>query len=200
MSRRIVVAVVLLLAAVPVRLPAIDLDVTDADIARVLAIVRGTDRERAAFHAPYIMPVADTAIESLEVVTELRRVALIAEERIFVNRDRAFASSVSDARRAIGTWKERVSVVARVRLHPLHAYVTAPAADIAVAGTTVIGTIADPLWSLPAGEPGAASSLYGVRVESSFDARSIGQARRDVTITVDRKVVLRTSIDFGRIE
>src|SRR5918995_1375322 len=101
---------------------ALDLDVTVQDIDRALSIARSTDGERARFHATYIKKLNTPFIESVEVVSEYRRVVLLTEERIRKG-ERMFAYSTTLAQQALGPWKTRVSIVARVRFHPQNNYV-----------------------------------------------------------------------------
>ena len=178
---------------------AVDFDVTDADIERIVTKVRGTDRERALFHAPYIISIDKALIESLEVITETRRVAIIAEEYI-LRGDRAFAYSVTKMRGATTPWKQRVSIVARLRFHPMHRYVTVPPADIVLAGLEPIGKANDPLWSSVPIEPGGPASMYGVRVEATYEVILVGQRDREIALTLERKEIARTRFDFGRVE
>jgi hypothetical protein len=189
----------LLLAMGASSLSAIDLDVTDADIERVLAIARGTEAERARFHAPYIRSITHPEVEGIEVITELRRVALLAEERILKG-DRGFSYSVTQTRRVLGTWRHRVSVVAKLRFHPQNNYIGVPPSDVVVSGVAPIGFIRDPLWSLGSGPPDNVSTLVGARIEASYDATTIGQASRDIVVRLNNKDLMRTTIDFGRIE
>jgi hypothetical protein len=195
---RLALAAVALLMAAAASPSALDLDVTDADIERVLAVARGREAELARFHAPYITTLNHPAVERIEVISELRRVALLAEARILKG-DRGFAYSVTQTRRALGTWKHRLSVVAQVRFHPQNTYVGVPAVDVALAGVTAIGTIRDPVWSLIAA-PGETASLMGARIEASFDALTIGQREREVVVRLDGKELMRTSFDFGAID
>ena len=65
-----------------VGLAAIDLDISARHIEAVLAVARGPEAGRAAFHAPYILKASDPLVERIEVITERRRVALLAAERI----------------------------------------------------------------------------------------------------------------------
>ena len=183
---------------------AIDLDVTAEDIERVLAIARMRDKERAPFHAPYIVKVDAPFVESVEVVTELRRVVLLAEERIRKG-DHGFGYSVTQARHAIAPWKQRVAFVARMRFHPQNNYVDVPNVEITLAGADgkPMGVLKQPILSLPTGTPAAAGDrlpVLGAMVEAVFDATTVGQTIREVIVWLEGKEVARTKIDLGKLD
>src|SRR5204863_2606769 len=118
---------------------AIQLNPSRADIERAVAIARSphTDRERADFHTQYILrmdeqPVDSWAVERLEVITELRRIVLLAEEHVRVN-DTWGRGGLRDVDEAIRPWRRRLSIVARLALRASAPYVGAAAAvDIVI--------------------------------------------------------------------
>lgn len=191
------VAVSIVTATIP--LHAINLSLTTADIERALLIARADDRERARFHAPYFVAVNDPFVENFEVITEFRRVVLIAEDRIRKG-DRGFAYSSRMVQEAAATWKDRVSVVARLRFHPLHAYVNVPPIEITVDGpnanAALIGVVKEPVMS---GFPGE-GAMVGAVAEGVFYAKLIGQTRRNVTVRLDGKTRVTRLLDFAAVE
>jgi hypothetical protein len=179
----------------------LDLDVTPQDIERALAIARGSDRERATFHAAYIVKVDDSFLESVEVVSEYRRVVLLAEDRARKG-DRAFGYSLKLAQQALGPWHRRLSVIARLRFHPQNNYVDVPPADIVIVGAEAarIGVLRDPILSLPSGNPGERLPVLGAVVEGSYDATGVGQTLREAVVTLDGKELGRVKFDLGALQ
>ena len=70
-------------------------------------------------------------VEQIEVVTEFRRYVLNAEEQLRLG-NWLFAHSVRDAREKLRPWRERVSLVARLRFHPHNTLIGIPPYDIAI--------------------------------------------------------------------
>jgi hypothetical protein len=193
------IAVFALATATPVL--SLDLDVTPQDIDRALAIARGADAERAKFHAPYIVKVNDPFLESVEVVSEYRRLVLLGEER-WRKGDRAFGYSLQLAQQALGPWHHRVSVIARLRFHPQNTYVDVPPVDVTLVGaeTARIGVLKDPVLSLPSANPGERLAVLGAVVEGSFDAVAVGQTVREAVVKLDGKELGRVTFDLGSLQ
>lgn len=200
-SARRVLAAGLWLAAAGVGLRAIDLDVTPQDIERALAIARSTEAERQRFHAPYIKALNLPFIETAEIVSEFRRVVLIAEERGRKG-DRLFGYSVSQAQQAIGPWVRRVGLKARLRFHPQNTYVDVPAVTITLVGNAraQIGVVNEPILSLPSGQPGDRVPILGALVEGVFDAGAVGDGLREFVVRIDDREVGRVSFDLSAVQ
>ena len=196
---RLTIPLVLALSQTVAR--AIDLDVTPQDVDRALAIARSPDRERAAFHAPYVRLLNIATVERVEVVSEFRRIVLTAEDRMLKG-DRAFGYSVTQAQQANAPWKGRLSVIARLRFHPQNTYVAVPAADIVLLGqpADVIGVLRDPILSLPSAQPGDRSPILGAVVESVFDAPTVGQGVREFVIRLEGRELTRVTFDLGGLQ
>lgn len=179
---------------------AIDLEVTPQDVERALAIARSSDRERDAFHAPYVRRVDSATVEQVEIISEFRRIVLTAHERLLQG-DRAFAYSVRQAQQATAPWKRRVSIVARLRFHPQNTYVAVPPADIELLGRTaeVIGMLRDPILSLPSAQPGDRLPILGALVEAVFEAGSLGQDTREFAVRLDERELTRVTFDLGAL-
>ena len=181
---------------------AVDLDVTAQDIEAVLKIARGSDVERQRFHSPYVHTFNDT-VERVEVITELRRLMVIAEERLAAG-DRLFAFSMRPAEEALRPWRRRVAVAARLRFPLLNAYVTAPPVDIRLHG--VSGEVprldgrSESLFALATGRPGEPLPVVGAAAEAVFDATVIGQRSYTVVVRMQGKDVAVRPIDFGRLQ
>ena len=179
---------------------AIDLDVTPLDVERALVIARSSDRDREAFHAPYVRRVDSATVERVEVVSEFRRIVLTAHERLLKG-DRAFAYSVTQAQQANGPWKRRVSIVARLRFHPQNTYIAVPPADIVLLGRAaeVIGVLRDPILSLPSPHPGARLPILGAVVEAVFEAGTLGQDTREFAVRLEERELTRVTFDLGAL-
>ena len=192
------------LAAAITPLGAINLSISTADVERALTIARDRDPVRERFHAPYITTVDDPFVERLEIVSEYRRVVMLAEDRIRKG-DRAFAYSSRLAIIALEPWRNRVSVLARLRFHPHNAYVDVPDVSVTVDGRdadlALIGVVKEPLLALP--DPrnlGAQVPILGAIAEGVFDAKLIGQTRRTVTVKMDGKLLITRQLDFAAVE
>jgi hypothetical protein len=191
---------VCLAALVPVA--ALNLQLTTADIERALVIARGRDGERARFHAPYIQNLNHSTVQSVEIISEFRRVVLLAEDHI-LRGDRGFAYSPRLAEDGVKPWKGRVSVLTRLRFHPLNTYVGVPNIEIAVDGANaeaaLIGVLKEPQYALTSA-PGEQAALVGATAEGVFDAALIGQTERTVTMKLDGKVLVTARLDFRAVE
>jgi hypothetical protein len=62
-------------------LDALKIGIGPQDVDRALTLARSREAERERFHAPYIQVVNLPFIERVEVVSEFRRVVLLAEEQ-----------------------------------------------------------------------------------------------------------------------
>jgi len=196
------VAAALALAFVLVdHLAAIKVDISLQDVDRALVISRARDVERDKFHAAYIQQVGQEFIESAEVVTEFRRVVLLAEEHAGKG-DRMFGYSVTRANDALTVWKRRVAIRARVRLHPQNNYVNAPPFTMAMEGNerALIGILTEPLYALPPGRKGEFVPVLGAVIEGVFEADAIGQATRGFVVSLEKRELGRFAFDFATIE
>jgi hypothetical protein len=181
---------------------AINLNLTQEDIDRALVLARSTDRERARFHEQYIHRLDNPTVQSVEIVTEFRRMVLIAEERI-LRGDRAFAYSTRLAAEALKPWKDRVSIVARLRFHPLNTYVTVPDVEVLLDGPNAeaafVGVLKEPQYAMTV-SPGEQAALVGATIEGVFEASRIGQTERTVVLRLDGKPLAVVGLDFAEVE
>lgn len=189
--------------AVVVPLHAINLNVSALDIERALVLARDREAERARFHARYITTVTDPTLQRVEIVTELRRIVLLAEDDVRKG-DRRLAYSVRVAQDAIQPWKGRVSVVARLRFHPQNSYVNMPTIEITLDGPgadgALIGVVKEPILAFASGVPGDHVPILGAIAEGVFDAAIVGQTQRTATVRLDGKVVGEVRLDFAAVE
>ena len=126
---RLCVVGAVLTGLVAVGQAAIDLVVGPAAIEQALRLARSSEPERARFHTAYALSVSEPLVERLEIITEYRRMVLIAEERLAAG-DWTFAGSVRAAEEALRPWKQKLTVRARIRFPPLHAYPNVPPISI----------------------------------------------------------------------
>jgi hypothetical protein len=174
----------------------------DKDIDRALKLAQAVEQKRAAFHAAYIVRVDDAVVEQVEVVTEFRRYVLSAEEQLRLG-NWLFVHSVRDAREKLRPWRDRVSLVARLRFHPHNTLMAIPPYDITIGRTDLlpVNVIRTPIHALPSGRPGDFSApLMGATIEAVFDARSVGQVGRPVSVSLAARAVASVPIDFARLE
>ena len=166
-------------------------------------IARDRDAERARFHSRYITTLTNPFVESIELVTELRRVVLLAEEHIRQG-NRGFAYSVRIVQDAVQPWTRQVSVIARLRFHPQNAYVNIPPIEISLDGpggdVAFIRVLKAPLLAMASGTPGEHIPILGAVAEGVFDAAIVGQTQRTATIRLDGKEVAKVKLDFAAVE
>ena len=80
---RALLCTVLVLASLVDTAPrAVELDLTPARMQAALAVARGPESARAAFHKPYTLPGNNPTVDSIEIITEYRRIVKIAEAKI----------------------------------------------------------------------------------------------------------------------
>jgi hypothetical protein len=179
---------------------AVDRDVTLQDIERVLAIARSRDEERAAFHAPYIQQLNTPVVESAELVTEYRRVVLLAEERTRKG-ERMFTYSASLAQQAVAPWRHRVGLVARLRFHPQNTYVMVPDIDVELPARprARIGVLKEPILGFASPNPADRVPVLGAIAEGVFDVTALEDARYEFVIRVDKNEVGRVAFDLAAL-
>jgi hypothetical protein len=184
-------------------LSAMDLALTPSQIEAALKIARGPESGRAAFHKAYIFRGNDPTVESIEVVTEFRRVVQIAEARIAAG-DHLFAQGTRAAQDAIRPWRGHVSVIARLHLPPQNPYIVAPPIDVSLNGPTGgmprLDLHSQTLFALPSGAPGEPLPVVGEVAEAVFDSAVIRQTSRSAIVRVDGRELARVTIDFSRLE
>jgi hypothetical protein len=183
-----------------IALHAIDLDISGHDIEGVLAIARGPEPERAAFHAPYLLTAADPTVERLEVITERRRVALLAQERIALG-DFMFTRGTLSAEQALRAWRRKVTIMVRFAFPPQNSYILAPPLDIALVDPDVprVDMKGDTLFAMSTGVAGQSLPVIGAAGEALYDAVAIGQITHTVVVRLGGREVARQQVDFGQL-
>src|SRR5436309_154602 len=174
---------------------------TQADIERAMTLARAAEAERARFHSRYLLPIGDATVEQIEIITEFRRVVMLTEERL---RRGEYVIMQRDVEAALGGSHGKVTITARLRFHPLNVFVAAPPYEIGLGVPPLarLDSRRTPLYALagPNQKPGASAPLVGATVEADFDAATVGQATRPVRVMLEGKEIVRTMVDFGRLE
>jgi hypothetical protein len=181
---------------------AIATDLSQKDIERALKLAQAPEQTRAQFHAPYLVRVNDATVEQIEVATEFRRCVLIAEEQLRLG-NWLFAHSMREAQEKLRPWRDRVSLVARLRFHPQNTLISIPPYEITLGRTDLapFGVVRTPINSLLSGRPGDFNApIMGATIEAVFDARSVGQTARPVSVSLAAQVVATVTIDFAGLE
>lgn len=189
----------------PRPLRAINLEPSSYDLQRAVALARwpSTDADRSRFHQRYLIavtapPVDGWSVKRLEVITELRRAELMAEEHARLNDSwgRAGTREVEDALRP---WKKRVAIVVHLTLESAGYAGAVPDLDIVIEGVRL-----KPLESHRTGVYGcddaAGCALVGGIVESIFDAPSVGQSNRTVLAVWNQREMAKAAIDFANLD
>ena len=195
-----VLAVTLIIAPIP--LGAITVSLTNQDIERALKLGRGTEEQRARFHARYVVPLQGSVAQHIEVITEFRRYVLKTEERARFG-DWMFAQGTRAAQEALRPSRGRVSIVAQLQFNPLNTYTSVPPFVLVVGGSPQIEPIEGhitPLRSLPIQRNREFTYLVGATLQLDFDAASLGQTERPVSVILDGREVARVTIDFATLE
>jgi hypothetical protein len=187
----------LVAAATPARLGALDVEMSDPAIQRALQLARfpASEADRVRFHRAYIIPIGGATasgarLESVEIITEFRRMELIAEAHARIN-DLFGRSSLTEPKRELAPWRGKVYVAARIRL----------------AGTAIaVPPIRVALDLLPPVGPGevqnidSGDAIVGAVVAVPFESRAVGQSIRTATVTTGRSVLGQARIDFRVID
>ena len=164
-----------------------------------LRVAQGSTAERMAFHAGYRSVAADPGVDHVEVITELRRLVLLAETRS------AAGGSWRDAREAseaLEPYRGRVTVQARVRFHPQNGYLSVPRLDVHLASASTmqpaLGALVEPIHGPGVPAPAAGPPIVGAVVETSFAAPA-ARGVHTLVIHVDKVYLLLATIDLTRM-
>jgi hypothetical protein len=160
-----------------------------------LRVARGSTAERVAFHAGYRSIAADPGIDRVEVITELRRLVLLAETRADEWRD------AREAAAALEPYRGRLTVEARVCFHPQNAYTAVPPLAVHLASASTMQPALDVCVS-PVHGPAAAAdgrpAIVGAEVESTF-ATPVFRGVHTLVVHVANVYLLLATIDLTRM-
>jgi hypothetical protein len=179
---------------------------TDRDIGNALNLANSGDAQRAHFHAPYIVPFKDDTIEQLEVITEFRRYVLAAEEELkggnwMLGRG-GYDQKGRSLKEILRPFAGQVSIRAQLRFHPHNSFVALPAFDILLGQPTLlpVQSIRSPHVTRLAGDGIARDFISGATIETTFNAPSIEDRVLPIRIISEGKELVRTTVDFSRLE
>ena len=175
-----------------------------ADMERALNLARWptSEAERARFHERYQFAVNGRvfeyfAVQRLEVITEFRRLVLIAQEHARMN-DLFGRGGLRDVEEAMRPGRGRLSIVVHMTFDPTKYITGVPDVKLAMDGSTM--QLAIDLTSSGVYAGGDSPVLIGARVEAVFDAPSLGQETRRVSVYRERTEIARVPIEFGKLE
>ncbi len=178
-------------------------DLSAQEIGQAMRLGRNSDTERARFHSLYQIPVTEPFVESLDVVTEYRRMVLIAEER-FAAGDWAFTTDARAGAEALRPWRQKLAVRMRVRFRPSDLYTKGlPAVSIIIGPTTAqvlpMNQTTDPQYALRSKTDEQFTPIGGMVVEATFDAMAVGRRAQPILISGPGTLELRRTVDFARM-
>jgi hypothetical protein len=179
----------------PLRASALETPLDRDAVERALQVARSADRPRADYHAGYVVDLDGPVVERVEVVSEFRRIVLMAEERLALG-DWMFARSATEAERALEPWRGATTIAARLRFNPLNVLASVPPYLI------VVGPEDAPLMPSATERTGILvnATMTGATIESRFDSAALENAPPVVRVVLDGATVATVAIDFGAIE
>jgi len=201
---RVARVLIVALLALATQARALNLHITSADMQRALTLARWptADAERSRFHGRYVFAVNSPtveyfAVQKLEVITEFRRLEMIAEEHARLN-DTFGRGGLHEVEEALRPWRGRLSIIVSLVFDPTRYITGVPAVDLMLEGPTLLA----PLDTTRRGVYGSGDHpvLVGGMIESTFDADAVGQDVRQLFIHRGGKPIARPPIDFSRLE
>jgi hypothetical protein len=184
------------------------LRLTPADIERALSLSRfpHSDADRTQFHKRYTIPVQGDPVDAwmvdnIEVITEFRRVELMAEEHVRIN-DLWGRGGLGEVEEAMRPWQGRLSLVAHLSLVANHIYAgDVPPVDVVVDGLDAAATIDSHRTNVYANCGGdAGCALSGGLAEEVLESAAVGQAARSVRVLWNGKELARVTINFAALD
>jgi hypothetical protein len=177
-------------------------DDTTEIILHGLRVARGSESERAHFHAGYLSTPSDPDVEQVEVITERRRVVLLAEEHARRG-DVSFQENPAEVREALRPARGHITVAVRLRFHPRNGYASLPSLDLRL-GTgpamhSALYVKAEPLHASPAPGDDGRPVIVGARVEATFAAAAVSKGIQTLVIHVNNVYLLLATIDLSRM-
>ena len=194
------------LLSVPAGSSGIDIDVTDADFRRAVTIASSSENVRARFHESYRVPVNDSTVEQIEVITEFRRFVMASEDESLLGNwmiaRGGFDSKGRTLTQVLQPFRGRVSIRTRVRFPPLHAYVAMPVVDVMVGEPSYLSLdeTRTPIISNTDGVGAGPGSMTGAVIETFFNAPSFHDRTLPVRIVFDGNELVRVAVDFSKLE
>ncbi|HSK09057.1 MAG TPA: hypothetical protein VK911_05750 [Vicinamibacterales bacterium] len=156
---------------------------------------------RTRFHAPYIERLGGPVIQALEVVTEFRRMVLLAEAHA---RAGEAGWDAARAAAALAPYRGRVDVILHLQFSPQNTYRTVPPVSVVLytrgggpplrPGHVEV-TPANVAGPIPPGTP-----ILSARVEAHFPADALdARGTHLVGVSIDGRETQRIPIDLSRL-
>jgi hypothetical protein len=165
-----------------------------------LRVARGSTAERVSFHAGYRSVAADPGIDHVEVITELRRLVLLAETHAGPKGRRW--RDAAEAGAALAPYRGRLTLEVRVRFHPRNGYTSLPALEVHLDGTTTtqapLDVHVEPVYGADPGPAGGSPPIVGAVVAATFVAPDV-RGVHTLVILVDHVYLLLATIDLTRM-
>ena len=164
-------------------------------IERAIELGRRGGDQLQSFHRRYTIQVGNPTVQSIEVVTEFRRVVLAKEEALRAG-DHLF--SLNDAENVLRSSRGRLSIVAHLKFNPQNTFVGLPPYEIRLAGnrgssdTVPLDTRRNPIYSGP--------TLVGADIEVIFDAAMLARTTRTVVVQLPPNQVIAAAVNFASLE
>jgi hypothetical protein len=164
-----------------------------------------SDADRARFHAAYTFPIRHDPVEyaalaSIEIVTEFRRVTLLAAAHMRLN-DLWGRGDLRDVQDELKPWHGTTTIVAHVDILPTLTYIAGvPPIDIVVEGMDAHDATILRHGIYSSANPGDGGGLVGEDIEQKLDSRSVGQRARQVCVIWNNRSLGCTRIDFSSFE
>ena len=179
------------------------LNFTPAEIDRALTLARWptSDAERARFHQRYQFPMKGRTFEyylvqRIEVITEFRRLVLTGEEHARMN-DLFGRGGLRDVEEAMAPSRGKLSIVVHLTFDPTRYIVGVPDLKVAMDGSTMLLPLELTSSGITGGDPPV---LIGARIETVFDAKSVGQETRHVLVYRERNEIARVAVEFAKLD
>jgi hypothetical protein len=165
-----------------------------------LRVARGSTAERVSFHAGYRSVAADPGIDHVEVITELRRLVLLAE--IHAGPKGTGWRDARDASEALAPYRGRLTLEARVRFHPRQGYMSLPSLDVFLSGASTMQQALDvhvkPLHNTGPVSLDGPMPIVGAEVEATFATPAV-RGVHTLIIHVDHVYLMLATIDLSRM-
>jgi hypothetical protein len=162
-------------------------------------VARGSRAERLAFHAGYRAAADEPGIDSVDVVTELRRLVVLAELQS------AAGQGWRDAREAaaaLAPYRGRLTIEAQVRFHPQNRYTSVPHLQVQLGCASTMQPAlelrAEPIHGAAPLAEGSGPAVVGARVEATF-ASPPARGVHTLVVHVDHVYLLLATIDLTRM-
>jgi hypothetical protein len=163
-----------------------------------LRVAGASVAERGSFHAGYRSVAVDPGIEHVEVITELRRLVLLAETR----GSGAAWRDPREAADALAPYRGRITIEARVRFHLERGYTSLPALDVhlgsAIAMHPALDVRVEPIHAPGPPEADGRHTIVGAVVEATFPAPAV-RGVHTLVVHVDNVYLLLSTIDLTRM-